>query len=290
MIARENIVIRDPFVFPFEDRYLMTGTTRPQGAKPGIYGYVTHDLEHFEDPVCLFDPPEGFWGDRDFWAPEIHAYRQKNYMFCSFRSPLRRRATQVLAADHPLGPYVPLGAPQTPEAWHCLDGTLYMDEDGAPWMVYVREWVQVVDGEMYAQRLSEDLSRLIGDPIRLFSASWTPWSCTNDEAGHHFDTTGGYITDGPFLFRLPSGKLGMLWSSFCQSGYCQGVCYSDSGKIEGAWRQVPSPLYENDSGHGMLFTTHDGRLMLSLHDRNHSRESHAVFLPVQLDEQQLTLR
>lgn len=285
MLKRKDIVIRDPFILPFEDKYLMTGSTCPQGAKPGIYGYITRDLEHFEEPVCLFDPPADFWADRDFWAPEIHAYRGKYYMFCSFRSLQRRRATQVLAADNPLGPYVPLGAPQTPEEWDCLDGTLFIDDDGAPWMVYVREWVQTVDGEMYAQRLSDDLSTRIGDPVCLFRATCAPWAVIHCESG----IPGGYVTDGPFLFRLPSGKLGMLWSSFCKSGYCQGVCYSDSGKIDGSWRQLSAPLAENDSGHGMLFTMHDGQFMLALHDKNNSRSSNAVFLPVQLDENKLTL-
>ncbi len=37
----------------------------------------------------------------------------------------------------------------------------------------------------------------------------------------------------------------------------------------------------HDSGHGMLFTTHDGRRMLVLHNHNHSLEpSNPVFLPV----------
>lgn len=289
MLSRKDIIIRDPFIFPFEDKYLMTGTTRPQGAKPGIYGYVTRDLEHFDEPVCLFDPPKGFWADRDFWAPEIHAYRGKYYMFCSFRSLLRRRATQVLIADHPLGPYAPLGDPQTPEAWYCLDGTLFIDEEDKPWMVYVREWVQTVDGEMVAQRLSDDLSAPVGEPVKLFQATWAPWCVTNDEGGFPFDTPGGYITDGPFIFHLPSGGLGMLWSSFCKSGYCQAVCYSESGKVTEPWQQLPAPLYENDSGHGMLFTTHEGQLMLALHDKNNSRGSNAVFLPVRLDENKLTL-
>jgi hypothetical protein len=148
-------------------------------------------------------------------------------------------------------------------------------------MVYVREFVQMVDGEMYAQRLSSNFMRLEGKPQKLFCATWAPWCVTNDEGGMPFDIPGGYITDGPYLFRLTSGKLGMLWSSFCKNGYCQAVCYSSSGNISGPWAQEDQPLYMHDSGHGMLFTTHDGRRMMILHDHNHSLEpSNPVFLQV----------
>lgn len=281
MLTREEIIIRDPFILPFDGRYLMTGTCPAPGDHPVILGYVTDDLERFEEPVCLFDPPEGFWGTCDFWAPEIHEHQGKFFMAVSFRSDRRRRGTQLLLSDNPLGPYRPYGeGPYTPAKWHCLDGTLYWDRTGAPYMVYVREWVQMVDGEMYAQRLNDDLTALTGEPMKLFSATWAPWCVTNDEGGKPFDTPGGYITDGPFLFRLPSGRLGMLWSSFARSGYVQAVCYSRSGEVTGPWEQVDKPLYEHDSGHGMLFETYKGQKMLSLHNLNCGDASHAVFLPV----------
>lgn len=269
MITQQDINIRDPFVFPLPDgTYLLTGTMRPPDGRPGVFAYPTKDLKQYGEPVRLFDPPEDFWGDRDFWAPEIHFWRGRYYLFCSFRSQSHRRATQVLEAESPFGPYHPLGRPHTPELWHCLDGTLYIDPDGDPWMVYVREFVQMVDGEMYAQRLSHDFSVLIGEPKKLFSATWAPWCVTNDEGGMPFDTPGGYITDGPFLFRLSSGRLGMLWSSFCKTGYCQAVCWSHSGTVLGPWAQENVPLYECNSGHGMLFDTHDGQKVLSLHNHN----------------------
>lgn len=282
-MKREEIIIRDPFVITYDGKYLMTGTTQPYGGKQGIYGYISDDLENFSDPVLLFDPPEDFWGDRDFWAPEIHRYKDRYYMFVSFRSLYRRRATQILAADRPTGPYIPISQEaHTPQEWHCLDGTLFIDSDGSPWMVYVREFVQMVDGEMYAQRLSEDLTHVEGKPFRLFCATWAPWCVTNEEGGMPFENqSGGYITDGPFIFSLPDGGLGMLWSSFCSTGYCQAVCYSPDGNITGPWKQLDKPLYENNSGHGMLFTDLHGDLKLVLHDHNNGNGgSHPVFLSV----------
>ncbi len=288
---REQLCIRDPFILAWEDKYLLTGTVGMPGWKQGIYGFLTEDLETFSDPILLFDPPENFWADRDFWAPEIHQYRGQYYMFVSFRSHFRRRATQVLVAETPTGPYVPISmGPHTPAQWHCLDGTLFVDDQGDPWMVYVREFVQMVDGEMYAQRLSRDLTHLEGEPIKLFSATWAPWCVTLRESGK-VQPENGYITDGPFVFRLPEGGLGMLWSSFCKTGYCQAVCYSDNGSITGPWKQMDQPLYKNDSGHGMLFSTIEGKQMLVVHDHNNSENgSHPVFLPVEMTGSRLKLK
>lgn len=41
------------------------------------------------------------------------------------------RGTQILRADKPEGPFVPLSdGPVTPADWECLDGTLYVAADG----------------------------------------------------------------------------------------------------------------------------------------------------------------
>ncbi|WP_420869776.1 family 43 glycosylhydrolase [Cohnella ginsengisoli] len=105
----------------------------------------------------------GSGGTENFWAPEVHRWRGMYYMFASFKAPGRRRATQILAADGPLGPFRPLSdRPATPPDWECLDGTLYVDRQGEPWIVFCREWLQVTDGEMYALRLSADLAETAG--------------------------------------------------------------------------------------------------------------------------------
>lgn len=50
-------------------------------------------------------------------------------MFASFKSETRSRATQILSADHPNGPFLLHGEePITPKDWECLDGTFYIDQ------------------------------------------------------------------------------------------------------------------------------------------------------------------
>lgn len=56
----------------------------------------------------------------------------------------------------------------------------------------------------------------------------------------------------------------MLWSSYDNNAYVQTVARSKSGKLKGPWEQL-DPLVGSDSGHGMLFHTFEGQLMMVLH-------------------------
>jgi hypothetical protein len=66
----------------------------------------------------------------------------------------------------------------------------------------------------------------------------------------------------------------MLWSTYeknvagqdgtVSGGYVQTYAVSGSGDLAGPWEQR-RPLVRDDSGHGMLFHTFDGRLMMILH-------------------------
>jgi len=166
------------------------------------------------------------------------------------------------AADKPEGPYcLHSDGPVTPRDWECLDGTLFVDDGGAPWMVFCHEWVQVEDGEMCAIPLTDDLRAAAGAPERLFRASEAIWSKPFEKDGR----PNNRVTDGPFLHRMAGGRLLMLWSTLGHEGYAMGYAVSDSGHVLGPWRQSAAPIYSKDGGHGMLFQDFDGRLWLTLH-------------------------
>ena len=75
----------------------------------------------------------------------------------------------------------------------------------------------------------------------------------------------GWVTDGPQLFRTQTGKLGILWSSWGEHRYAQGVAYSISGSIKGPWLQEPEAFKGDNSGHGMIFTTFEGKQLFIIH-------------------------
>lgn len=263
----DEIHLRDPFILPVpeEDLYYLYGTGWRLPGGPGFMVYKSRDLLAWEGPYAAFEAPAGFESE-NYWAPEVHAYRGRYYMLCTFkpRGEGGYRHTRILVSDRPEGPYGFLtDGPATPKDWFCLDGTLYVDEAGSPWMVFCHEWVQVVDGEICALRLTEDLKQAVGEPILLFRASEAPWGHSNTGT----ERKGG-VTDGPFLHRTAEGGLLMLWSSFGAGGYKLAVAHSQSGTIEGPWVQEPEPIFSDDGGHGMLFRRFDGRLMATFHRPN----------------------
>ncbi len=272
-VHRAQIAIRDPFVLPVKDEglYYMYGTNPARGTKSFLC-YTSADLETWTGPIPVFTPPEHFWADRQFWAPEVHVWEGRYYLFASYSNTEKQnRGTQIAVADSPRGPFIPLGtAAQTPAGWLCLDGTLFVDGEGKPWMVFCHEWVQVEDGEIQALPLARDLSKADGPPVLLFRASEAPWVRDRKDK----------VTDGPFLHRTADGTLLMLWSSFGHDGkYKTGLARSLSGKLGGPWRQEPAPVFEADGGHAMIFTGFDGVRRMALHAPNKS-PSRPVFLAI----------
>jgi arabinan endo-1,5-alpha-L-arabinosidase len=285
MLKTTDIHIRDPFVLPLtmEKQYYLYGTTGSQtwtSSASGIDHYTSPDLQSWEGPFPAFRPPTNFWADRNFWAPEVHVYRGRYYLFASFKAEGICRGTQILTADGPQGPFLPISeGPVTPRDWECLDGTLFVDANDQPWIVFCHEWVQVGDGEICALRLSDDLKTTMGQPHLLFRASEASWAQEIDSKGRK-----GYVTDGPSLHRLASGELIMLWSSFSIGGYTVGVARSASGEILGPWQQVPGPLYAGDGGHCMVFRAFNGQLWLTLHRPNQTPDERPHFIPLRESE------
>lgn len=279
-LALADIQIRDPFLVhdPASREYYLFGSTDPNiwdGPGIGFDTYRSTDLTAWEGPFAAFRPPAGFWAEGQFWAPEVHQYDGHWYMLATFAAPEGYRGTQVLAADSPRGPFMPWSdGPVTPRKWQCLDGTLFV-ADGQPWIAFCQEWTQIHDGAIWAQRLSQNLRCTTGEPVFLFSASDAPWSRPLRNVRTRFPA---YVTDGPFLHRLASGHLVMLWSSHGERGYAMGLAHSETGRITGPWRQQDEPLWPADGGHGMVLRLPDGGLLLTLHQPNDSPDERAVLV------------
>ena len=278
-----DIHISDPFILadPVSKRYYTYSGMADFKRFPNLEGggarffvFESEDLINWKEPAVCFEQGD-FWADKDYWAPEVHIWKGKYYLISSFRAAGTYRRCQCLAADSPKGPFRQIKqAPVTPEGWQCLDGTLYADRKGAPWMVFCHEWLQVNDGQICAVPLSTDLGEAIGDPIILFRASDAPWRAKQIRVNGH-----GFVTDGPFLHRMKNGSLIMLWSNFCETGgYTTGYAISQSGDIQGPWIQQNDALYALDGAHSMLFNTFEGQLIMALHCPNvHARKRILLF-------------
>lgn len=281
----DQIQVRDPFVVEHDGYYHLFGSTDPDIWRSDGVGFDAYRsvapgvLTEFDGPFEVFRPAPGFWSRKNFWAPEVHRHDGAYYLFATFLPVEGRRGTAVLRSDDLLGPYEPWSdGPVTPRGWDALDGTLFVDEAGDPWMVFCHEWQQIGDGTVEAMRMTDDLRAAAGEPVTLFAASSAPWSASL--AGR---APGSRVTDGPFLYRSSDGVLRCLWSSFDQHGrYCIGEATS-SGSVLGPWSQADEPVYASDGGHGMLFDGPGGARFLAVHTPNVSPEERAVFIEVTED-------
>ncbi|MCQ4087863.1 glycoside hydrolase family 43 protein [Saccharibacillus sp. JS10] len=272
-----DMPVHDPFILadPTSSTYYLYSGASPRlnGVdRCGVLFYKSQDLKSWEGPYLAFTIPDGIWADphHGAWAPEVHEYRGKYALFVTLHNEYRPlpgepvqgysqhlRGTAIAISDSPEGPFelVDPDRPIVDSSLMTLDGTLYIDENNDPWMVYCHEWVQTLDGTIEAVRLTEDLSAAASEPMIIMRGSEAPWL---DEV------LPTYVTDGCQLYRTKNGNLHMLWSSYEHGSYVQTIARSASGKLQGPWEQL-APLVKNDSGHGMFFRTWDGEWMLVLH-------------------------
>lgn len=266
-----DINIRDPFVLEENGIYYLY-CTRAKNFGKGVGGfdvYTSNDLKNWSEPHQCFDSKAYGLNREVNWAPEVHKLNGKYYMFATFTSENGRRATYILKSEFPIGHFEPhSNGAVTPEDWECLDGTLYISQQGKYYIVFCHEHRQIVDGTICYAELSDDLTHTISEPVALFSASSPYWADKKPQGEH-------YITDGPFMYRTISGELLMLWSTFIKDKYAECVVRFRNGEIGTDFEHL-EPLISDDGGHGMIFKK-KGTPILTFHSPNKSGEEHPVF-------------
>nr|WP_321405351.1 glycoside hydrolase family 43 protein [uncultured Carboxylicivirga sp.] len=269
-VSLDSIILSDPFILAdhSSQMYYMTGT--------GGRMWKSIDLKLWEGPFKVAETdPHSWMGPKPMiWAAELFHYRDKYYYFATFTNRdvkidtvagnvIERRASHILVSDKPDGPYVPMkDSIYLPSDIPTLDGTFWVDTDDKPYMIYCGEWLKNWNGTMEKIKLKPDLSGSLGNGSVLFRASDSPWSREKDNNGN---ITFNKVTDGPFVFRTKTGRLGMIWTSWVYDVYTQGVAYSESGTLDGPWVQEEKPITPPNFGHGMIFQSLEGKWLMSVH-------------------------
>ncbi len=272
MIKISDIRMRDSFIVAYNGVYYLYGTIGECDGEKNLYVHKSTDLENFEDPKIIFTLSDDSWGKQELWAPEVHFYCGKWYLFISILGHHGLRGTQIAVSDTPDGVFIPVAnRPATPLDKSCIDGTLYV-ENGIPYIVYSRDWPDnfveekgVYVGQIVAQELSPDLKEPIGEPFILFESDEAPVSAGRPAVHDFFGkTVTRYGSDGPFLTRLKNGRLLLLWSPIPNRKYLIASAYSDGG-IRGKFIHNEKPIFDENGGHAMLFKDFDNSLKMSFH-------------------------
>lgn len=287
----EEVNIRDPYMFLEGNHYYLYGTRSATcwSQADGFDCYRSRDGEEWEGPFEIFRRPEGFFADRNYWAPECYRIGGEYYLVTTLGAEDRKKGIYVLRAEFPDGPFSVYSSRLTPENWSCIDGTLYR-EDGKHYLIFSHSFEDSKDGDMCILELSEDLLTAKGEPKLLFSAGEAVWANPVPFAKQEFGMDGDvYFTDGPCVFEA-EGSLYMLWSSWGTKGYAVGAAVSESGSVKGPWKQQENPVFPENGGHGMVFRDRDKKLKFMLHYPNDKYKEHPVIMEIEITEGNVRLR
>ncbi len=272
-----EIHIRDPYFINEGKDYYLIGTTGGDCWNNGsdFSVYKTNNLIDFEFVSTAFDTSK-MQSYKEFWAPEIHKYKNKYYLLVSAKKT--RRGTYILVSDEIDKGYELLtGQPITPSDWTCLDATLYI-EDQKPYLIFSNEWVDPIskdgDGSLFVARLSDDLKEIKGECKKIVSGK----NCGFSKKIKYNENIFGYVAEGPFLDKNKDGELLLYWSTITEKGYCVAVSKSKNG-ISGEF-VFDKILFDKDGGHSMVFFK-DGKKYITFHQPNNTPNERAIIVDLE---------
>lgn len=274
-MKREDIHIRDPFVFTENGKYYLLGTTSddPWGRGSDLTLYVSEDLEHYEKKrVMVTDGSLDSY--TNIWAPEFHKYKDAYYLIVSaYRADVGRGSfifvSHSLSAEFKMltGKYI------TPQGWDCLDATLFL-YGGKPYLCFSNEWLNPIthdgDGSLFIAELKDDLTDIAGTPKKIIGGKASGIAIEiGDEKAR------GYIAEGPWLYE-ENGKIVLLWSTIAKTGYTVVKSVSENGIFgEYVFEKI---IFDHDGGHCMSFLDFGGNRRLVLHQPNISPQERMQLL------------
>jgi len=276
-----QIRLRDPFILPENGVYYLYGSEVVDQKKFMVY--KSHDLIEWSEPKVILEANAEFDYDK-FWAPEVHKYKGKYYLFASFETEY----TRILECDTPDGIYKPIAPPPVRDGVQHIDGTFYVDKKGQPYIavsynkdIYKEGRWYIKEASIQALPLSQDLKEPAGELFPLIYGDEYFRSRTRLVFSNLW-----HVTEGPFFYRTDE-NLYLLWSGFsgehngqqAYHTYFQAVAKSDNGEIDGNWVYQDELLYADDGGHGMIFEDFDGNPKLILHQPNgvYNEETPCIF-------------
>jgi beta-xylosidase len=258
----DTIFLADPHVLFHEENYYLYGTSAGDGFK----AWKSKNLVDWSALGYVYRKTEGSWASGSFWAPEVICYSGKFYLIFSCKGPGKSGLRIALAVGHsPEGPFEDLYVPLFDHNYSCIDGHLFIDEEGQAYLYF--EMVGAVGefwkkkgylwGMIFGVRLSADLSQMIDEPTLCVYPS---------QAWEHPESMHARSTEGMTVFRHGDNYY-MTYSANHYADPDYGVGYATAASPLGMWtKSEDNPILAKDleigvsgPGHNSIVQSPDGK-------------------------------
>lgn len=287
-IGKSPIHMGDPFAFLHQGKYYLIGTT---SSNEGFQCYESTNLRDWTHKGWAWRKTEDCWAEAAFWAPEVKYYQGKFYMTYSGRvrdSNPGKLLMGLAVSDTPEGPYRDLHAPWFDLGYSTIDGHIFVDDDGTPYVFFSRNGVQdgYSYGMNYAVQLERDLSKPVGEPVKVGEASQLWERVKWDE---------NRCNEGAFVLKH-EGRYYMTYSAN-HTGYSHyGVGYATADKPLGPWTKAEeNPVLKTNltvgvsaPGHNSIVTSPDGTELFIVYHTHANPEKPSGDRVVNIDRLEFT--
>lgn len=259
-LVEHRVPLGDPFILTWQGKYYAYGTSSPNG----IVVYVSDDLKNWTVPAGVLNGlalhKDDVYADRWFWAPEVYAINGKFYMYFSADEHIC-----VATSDSPLGPFKQEVQKPMLETEKSIDNSLFIDDDGTPYLF----WVRFNDGNnVWVAQLEKNLIDLKPETMRHCISVSQPW-----------EEVWPRVNEGPFVIKR-NGVYFMTYSANSYESQMYGVGVATATNINGPWiKYQNNPILQKPGnlvgvGHHALFTDKDGKLRIVFHAHNSATKIH----------------
>lgn len=253
-IVEDKLPIADPYILFWQGKYYAYGTR-----VNGFEVYISEDLKHWRRNEVKALNPENSWGTKWFWAPEVYYVKSKKmfYLFYSVEEHIC-----VATATRPEGPFIQSVKKPIIEDEKGIDSSLFIDDDGTPYLYYVR----FTNGNViWVAEMNDDLKSIKKETLTKCISATDEW-----------EKKQATVAEGPSILKRGDTYY-LVYSANHFESQDYAVGYATANSPKGPWTKYSgNPILHRDkeaaksvglvgTGHGAPFECADGTYKYIFH-------------------------